>query len=93
MAFNDTLITVSDSTPLNQPIEYVPEVDTKFLEQTRQKLALARYPEEQSDFGPENWSQGAKVHEVSRLAEYWRDTYDWPSRGVSICHDRPSTPD
>lgn len=85
MAFNDTLITVNDSTPLNQPIKYVPEVASAFLEETREKLGLARYPEEQSDFGPDDWSQGAKVHEVSRLAEYWHDTYDWSSRAVSAC--------
>jgi hypothetical protein len=46
-------------------------------------LSLARYPEEQEDFGEDDWSQGAKVKEVARLAKYWCNEYDWPSRQVS----------
>lgn len=84
MAFNDTKITANDSTPLNQPVKYSPEVELDFLERTRSKLALARYPEEQEDFGEDDWSQGAKVEEVARLAKHWYNEYDWPSRQVSM---------
>lgn len=93
MAFNDASITINDNTALNQPLKYCPKVAINFLEQTRQKLSLARYPEEQDDFGPDNWSQGAKVDEVARLAEYWCNEYDWSSREVSSVYHESSTKD
>jgi hypothetical protein len=68
--------------PFNVPQPFHVKIDEKFLENTKQKLSLARYPEEQSDFGPENWSQGAKVDEVRRLADYWQNNYDWEFQEV-----------
>ncbi|CAI4220212.1 unnamed protein product [Parascedosporium putredinis] len=62
---------------VNKPVRFKLHVDRELLQVTKQKLALTRYPEEQTDFGPDNWSQGAKVHKVKELAEYWRDVYDW----------------
>lgn len=61
----------------NEPVPFRLQVDRKLLQVTKQKLALARYPEEQSDFGDDDWSQGAKVHVVKDLAEYWLHSYDW----------------
>ncbi|PYI09798.1 putative hydrolases or acyltransferase [Aspergillus sclerotiicarbonarius CBS 121057] len=61
----------------NTPIPYTIHVDRELLDITKQKLALARYPEEQTDFGPDNWTQGAKVERVKHLAEFWREGYDW----------------
>ncbi|OJJ55371.1 hypothetical protein ASPSYDRAFT_80851 [Aspergillus sydowii CBS 593.65] len=61
----------------NKPVPYTLHVDRELLSLTKQKLALARYPEEQSDFGEENWAQGAKVSRVKQLAEFWRDKYSW----------------
>ena len=84
MAFNDKIITVDDDTPLNQPIKYVPELESDFLQQTSLKLSLARYPEEQQDFAEHDWSQGAKVKEVARLTGVWRNRYDWSSRQVRV---------
>ena len=53
----------------NVPVPYTLSVDRELLESTKQKLALARYPEEQTDFGESNWAQGAKVSRVKQLAE------------------------
>lgn len=61
----------------NKPIPYSLHIDDHLLSLTNQKLQLARYPEEQSDIGDDDWSQGTKVKVVRRLAEYWRDGYDW----------------
>jgi Epoxide hydrolase N terminus len=70
--------------PFNIPQPFDVKVDKEFLETTKQKLRLARYPEEQSDFGPENWSQGAKVGEVKRLADYWKTNHDWKIQEASL---------
>jgi hypothetical protein len=69
----------------NKPVPYTLHVDRELLSLTKQKLALARYPEEQSDFGEENWAQGAKVSRVKQLAEFWRDKYSWEDEEVSRC--------
>ncbi|KAL1877130.1 hypothetical protein Plec18167_004815 [Paecilomyces lecythidis] len=61
----------------NVPLSYKLHVDRDLLNLTKQKLALARYPDEQTDFGEDNWAQGAKVSRVKELAEYWRDQYQW----------------
>ena len=86
MAFNSSVVTAEDDTPFNTPIRYSPAVDHKFLEQTKLKLSLARLPEEQKDVGPDDWSQGAKVDEVARLALFWQKKYDWTSRQVRISY-------
>ncbi|KAL9099715.1 MAG: hypothetical protein Q9163_004824 [Psora crenata] len=62
---------------LNKPIPYKLHIDDELLAATKQKLQLSRYPEEQSDIGEDDWNQGAKVHTVRRLAEFWKDGYDW----------------
>jgi len=69
---------------VNKPVRFKLHVDRELLQVTKRKLALARYPEEQTDFGPDNWSQGAKVHKVKELAEYWRDVYDWAKHEVGF---------
>jgi hypothetical protein len=73
--------------PLNQlkfnvPVPYKVHVDRELLDITKQKLALSRYPEEQSDFGENNWAQGAKVSRVKQLAEHWQNKYDWETQEV-----------
>jgi hypothetical protein len=75
-------INVKDKTPLNTPVRFSPRIETEFLNLTRQKLSLARYPEEQEDFEEDDWSQGAKVKEVKRLAQFWLDNYDWQKTEV-----------
>ena len=68
----------------NKPVPYVLNVDEQLLRVTKQKLALARYPDEQEDIGNDNWNDGSKVHVVRRLADYWRDGFDWRAQEVSM---------
>ncbi len=67
---------------LNKPRAYKLQLDDDLLSLTKQKLQLARYPEELSDLDDDDWSHGAKVDEVRRLAEYWKDGYDWRAEEV-----------
>lgn len=67
---------------LNRPVPYNIHLDDDLLSLTKQKLQLARYPEEQSDVGDDDWSQGTKVKVVQRLAKYWQDGYDWRAEEV-----------
>ncbi|CAI7637962.1 unnamed protein product [Penicillium manginii] len=67
----------------NVPVPYKLHVDRELLDITKQKLALSRYPEEQSDFGENNWAQGAKVSRVKQLAEHWYNNYDWEKHEAS----------
>lgn len=66
----------------NIPVPYTLHVDRELLHLTKQKLALSRYPEEQTDFGENNWTQGAKVSRAKQLAEFWKDHYDWEAEEV-----------
>ncbi|KAL8805184.1 MAG: hypothetical protein Q9223_005366 [Gallowayella weberi] len=69
---------------LNQPTPYKIHVDDELLDSTKKKLHLARFPEEQIDISDDDWSQGAKVKVVKRLAEYWREQYDWRAEEARI---------
>ncbi|KAM5510166.1 epoxide hydrolase [Fusarium oxysporum f. sp. phaseoli] len=77
MSFSDLCLPSESELKLNQPVPFSVRFSQDLIRLTRQKLDLARFPFEQSDFGPEDWLQGAKVAEVNRLAQYWRDKYDW----------------
>lgn len=72
----------TDDLELNIPVPFRLHVDRELLKATKHKLSLARYPQEQSDFGEDDWTQGAKVAVVKELAEYWRDVYDWEKKEV-----------
>lgn len=67
---------------LNKPLSYNLHVDDDLLSLTKQKLQLARYPDELSDIGDDDWSQGAKVKVVQRLASYWQNGYNWRAEEV-----------
>lgn len=67
---------------LNKPVPYKLHIDDHLLSLTNQKLQLARYPEELSDVGDDDWSHGSKVKVVQRLADYWKDGYDWQAEEV-----------
>ncbi|KAK3176725.1 hypothetical protein OEA41_008050 [Lepraria neglecta] len=69
---------------LNTPIPYKLHIDEELLANTKQKLQLARYPEEQTDIRDDDWNQGAKVKVVKRLADYWKDDYDWRAEEAKI---------
>ena len=66
----------------NKPVPHTLHVDEHLLRVTKQKLALARYPDEPEDVADDNWSDGAKVHAVRRLVDYWRDGFDWRAHEV-----------
>ena len=72
------------SLELNKPVPYSLYVDDELLDITKQKLQLARYPEEQEDITDDDWNQGAKVHVVRRLADYWSNGYDWRAEEVFV---------
>ncbi|KAL9598421.1 MAG: hypothetical protein Q9219_004511 [cf. Caloplaca sp. 3 TL-2023] len=69
---------------LNKPTPFTLHLDDDFLELTKKKIALARFPEELTDIGEDDWSQGAKVNEVKRLAHYWGNSYDWRAEEARI---------
>lgn len=75
---------------LNRPVPFEVAIDSELLDVTKQKLALARYPEEQEDFGEDDWSQGAKVKRVKELAEYWQTHYEWEKHQVRYYRIAPS---
>ena len=72
---------------INKPVPYKIHIDDDLLSLTKQKLELARYPDELSDLGDDDWSHGTKVEVVRRLANYWKDSYDW--RAEEVCHSSP----
>ena len=67
---------------LNKPIPYTLRVDDELLTSTKKKLELARFPEELTDLDDDDWSHGAKVKVVRKLAEYWKDGYNWRAEEV-----------
>ncbi|KAL8662960.1 MAG: hypothetical protein Q9202_004283 [Teloschistes flavicans] len=73
--------------PFNKPTPYTLHLDDELLDVTKQKLRLARFPEEQTDVGDDDWSQGAKVKVVKRLAEYWASEFDWRAEEARINAD------
>lgn len=82
-----------DEATFNKPTPYTLHLDDDLLELTKKKLQVARFPEEQADVGDDDWSQGAKVKVVKRLAEYWSNGYDWRAEEVdlaaNLCIDLP----
>lgn len=68
----------------NKPTPFTLHLDDDLLELTKKKLQLARYPEEQTDISDDDWSQGAKVKVIKRLAEYWSDGYEWRAEEVDF---------
>lgn len=67
---------------LNQPVPYKLHVDDELLNLTKQKLELARFPEELTDLNDDDWSHGTKVKVVQSLAEYWKNSYNWRAEEV-----------
>ena len=67
----------SQAYDLNKPIPFTLRVDDELLSITKQKLELARFPEQQVDVGNDDWSDGASVKVVRKLATRWKDGYDW----------------
>ena len=49
----------------------IPQAD---LDDLRNRLTRTRWPDEQP---VDDWSQGAPLHKMQKLTEYWLDRYDW----------------
>ncbi|KAK6843724.1 microsomal epoxide hydrolase [Apiospora arundinis] len=45
------------------------------LDDLKQRLSLARFPDELDEAG---WDMGAPLADVKRLAKHWQQGYDWP---------------
>lgn len=57
---------------------HVPDAD---LQNLKQKLELATFPDELED---SDWDYGAPLSDVKRLTEYWRDTFDWRAQEAKL---------
>ncbi|KAI1842814.1 hypothetical protein JX266_010990 [Neoarthrinium moseri] len=44
------------------------------LKDLKQRLSLAKFPDELDEAG---WDMGAPLQDVKRITKYWHDTYDW----------------
>lgn len=66
---------------LYEPTPFTINVDRQLLKDTKEKLRLTRYLAEEV-LSADDWSQGTKIAELKRVAEYWRDEYDWEAEEV-----------
>ncbi len=66
---------------LYEPTPFTVTVDRQLLHDTKEKLKLARYPAEEV-LPADDWSQGIKIAELKRVAEYWKNQYDWEAEEV-----------
>ncbi len=53
------------------------ETTEQELADLKQRLALTRWPDEET---PNDWSQGIPLAYMKEIQEYWLSSYDWPSR-------------
>lgn len=53
---------------------YTINVADSAIEDLKQRLAIAKFPDELDDAG---WDLGAPLSDIKRLTAYWRDSYDW----------------
>jgi hypothetical protein len=49
-------------------------VPASAIDDLKQRLSLARFPDELDDAG---WDMGSPLSDVKRLTQYWKDNYDW----------------
>ena len=64
------------------PSPFTISVPDAALDKLKQKLADAILPDELAD--AETWAYGAPLADVKRLANYWRDGYDWRKAEASL---------
>jgi pimeloyl-ACP methyl ester carboxylesterase len=61
-------------------------VSTEQLDALKQKLELARFPDELDDAG---WAYGAPLADVKRLVARWTDGYDWRTHEARLNAELP----
>lgn len=55
---------------------YTISIPASRVDDLKQRLALARFPDELDGAG---WDMGAPLEDVKRLTKYWTEKYDWRS--------------
>jgi hypothetical protein len=63
-----------------QPFEI--NIPDKLIESVKEKLATATFPDE-VDFS-DDWNYGATLSNVKRLANYWKDGFDWRAQEAKL---------
>lgn len=61
-------------------------VSDELLSTTQAKLANARFPDELENIG---WEDGTPAAEISRLRDFWLDSYDWRAEEAKINSELP----
>jgi hypothetical protein len=56
-------------------------VSDKELDDLKQRLTLTRFPDELDHAA---WQYGAPLADIKRLAQHWRDGYDWRAQEATI---------
>lgn len=60
---------------------FVIDVDESRLSRLHQKLHLTDFPPELDQAG---WTYGTPLSDVTRLAKYWRDGFDWRKQEAEL---------
>lgn len=58
--------------------EYKISIPPAAIEETRQKLALAKFPDDTST-DDDDWGRGVPVANLKRIVSYWKDEFKWSS--------------
>ncbi len=68
---------------MHSPLKpFHPEINETQIADLKQRLSLARFPDEET---VGDWSQGIPLGYVRELVDYWRHDYDW-QRAASTLH-------
>lgn len=60
-----------------EPEPFKIAVESKFVEETLQKVSLYRRSRDLDDATPSDWSDGPPRQNMTSLAAYWRESYSW----------------
>lgn len=68
---------MSDHLEVTIPELFTISVPDEELNQLHQRLALAKFPSQLESPDQDPWDFGVPAKEVQRLANYWKDGFDW----------------
>lgn len=57
------------------PIPFSIDVDRQFIEETKQRVALTRFPTEIQ--GQPDLAEGPTLHNATAVKNFWANEYDW----------------
>lgn len=66
------------------PRPYEIHVSDAVLDDLRERLARARWPDPLPQAGDDAWERGASLAYVKELCDYWRDGYDWRAQEAAL---------